>query len=354
MAQRTRISFSTPNTDEALLEVLDVTKQYLASHQDIFNEIEEQIWAYRSLLDLVPETTENFISGHIFPLLEGGYELDSSIAFCRLGFYKHAIGALRNVLELGWLSVYWDLGNRSHVDIQGWFRSVETTPFRNSVFKKLKANDNFKTFDDKHALLNGTEKTYETLCNFAHTRGARFSSRQLTRSNLNNFNERSFKKWLSLMKQVVADVAVFHILKYPIGFQEIPIDEKFGLNSPMGGFLAPWQVERFKRLLPANVVATLQEISDNDPDVRKVAESINAMPDITEEEWRRQIEDQDKLMIQMEGFENWRVNEEQFVESMKEDLPDACMRRLAHIEEMRQWAEENGFMKPPSRSAPNS
>jgi hypothetical protein len=160
LPRRTRISFAIPNTDETLLEVLDATKQYLAAHQDAFDEIEEQIWAYRSLLDLVPETVENLMSGHLFPLVEGEYELGSSIAFCRLGFYKHAIGALRNVLELGWLSVYWDLGGQSHVDIQGWLRSVETTPFRKRVFDKLKAHSNFQTFDEKHAKAPGRAMRY--------------------------------------------------------------------------------------------------------------------------------------------------------------------------------------------------
>jgi hypothetical protein len=72
-----------------------------------------------------------------------------------------------------------------------------------------------------------------------------------------------------------------------------------------------------------------------------------AMPDITEEEFALQIENQNKMSIQMEGFERWRSNQERFAEGLKEHLPDALTRRLAQIEKMKRWAEENGFMKPP-------
>jgi hypothetical protein len=118
------------NSDEKVVDILDRTNNYLTDHEDgDARDINEHLSAYRSLIHLVPETVEQFWSGHIFPLAEGEYELESSIVLSKLGFYKHAISALRNVLELGLLSVHWDIGGQSHIDIQGWFRSERQHPF---------------------------------------------------------------------------------------------------------------------------------------------------------------------------------------------------------------------------------
>ena len=147
------------NSDENILKILDLSNDYLEKHKEtIADKIEENVWVHRSLTDLVPETIENFWSGHIFPLTEAEYELESSIEFCKLGFYKHAIAALRNVLELGLLSVYWDIDGQSHIDIKKWLGSGEPTPFKRIVFAKLKSNGNIKKFDDQHKIFEETRK----------------------------------------------------------------------------------------------------------------------------------------------------------------------------------------------------
>lgn len=334
------------NSDDRLLEILDQSNRYLAAHKDdLVRHIEACLWVYRCLLDLVPETINQIFSGHIFPLTEGEYELESSIGLCKLGFYKHAIGALRNVLELGWLSVYWDLHGQSHIDIQGWLRSVEQTPFRSEVFKKLRTNANIRTFDEKHSLLNDAEKLYHELCDFAHTKGVQYSIRALGRSNVNTFNEASVRKWLTLMWRVVQVVVALHVLKYPVGLQETPIDEKFGLNGPVGGFLRPAQAEGIRSLFPADVAATLQQISDNDPEARSMAMWVNEMPDITEAEFQEQIDASDHREIEAWRFEQWLKNQEQLAQATKDKMPEAYEKMLAHIERMRLWAAERGFLK---------
>ncbi|MEM4391528.1 MAG: hypothetical protein QXG67_01930, partial [Candidatus Nitrosotenuis sp.] len=128
------------NSDENILKVLKQSNDYLEANKKLYLRIDEMVWIHRSLSDLVPQTLENLGSGHIFPLLESEYELESSIELCKLGFYKHALIALRNVLELGLLSVYWDIDGKSHIDIRNWLFSIEPTPFKNTVFTKLRTN----------------------------------------------------------------------------------------------------------------------------------------------------------------------------------------------------------------------
>jgi hypothetical protein len=110
-----------------------------------------------------------------------------------------------------------------------------------------------------HSIFDETGQLYEELCNFAHTKGIRFSSRALSASNVNTFNEASIKRWLEFLTRVMQTVAAFHILKYPVAFQHTPIDDKFGLNGPTGGFLLPFQADRLRKLYSAEVVATLAD-----------------------------------------------------------------------------------------------
>ncbi|MBI1993483.1 MAG: hypothetical protein HYS67_03545, partial [Deltaproteobacteria bacterium] len=126
------------NSDDKILGVLGDSNRYFEEHKKLAESIVERIWIWRSLLSLLPQTIEKLFSGHVFPLVEAEYELESSAELCKLGFYKHAIAALRNVLELGLLSVYWDIDDQSHIDIKQWLGSQEPTPFLRRVFTKLK------------------------------------------------------------------------------------------------------------------------------------------------------------------------------------------------------------------------
>ena len=334
------------HSDEHVLGILNQTNEFLeTTKSDVADRTTDSVWILRSLHDLLPETTESIWSGHIFPLSEAAYELESSIVFCKLGFYKHAIGCLRNVLELGLLSVYWDIEGQSHIDIQTWLRSLESTPFRKNVFAKLKRNQNILTFDKMHRIFEETSQLYEELCNFAHTKGIRFSSRALSPSNINVFHEGSIKLWLDFLLRVMRTVAAFHILKYPVALQYTPIDDKFGLKGPTGGFLLPFQADRIRSLYSTEVAATLQTISDNDSVATSMAEWVNAKPDLTGEEWQAQVESQDQQEIEAWGFERWLENGRGTFEFLKEVAPDEYPKRLAYVERMRAWARKHGFLK---------
>jgi hypothetical protein len=333
------------NSDDKILGVLQESNRYLEQHKELTKSIVERIWVWRSLLSLLPQTIEKALSGHVFPLVEAEYELESSAELCKLGFYKHAIAALRNVLELGLLSVYWDIDDQSHIDIRQWLGSQEPTPFLRRVFAKLKQNDNIKKFDERHKIFDATKSLYERLCNYAHTKGVRFSSRKLNRTNFNTFHEASVSAWRDLFFLVTRTVVAFHLLKYPVGLQYTPIEQKFGINGPAGGFLEPHEVERLKAVLEKDVADTLQDISDNDPGAKSLAEWVNAQPDITEEELDEQFELQEKHMIEMQGYEHWIENEKRMYARLEKSAPAAYAERLRHFESLRKWAEANGFLR---------
>ncbi len=335
------------HSDKLIDGILNASNKYLEDNHEVKNKIEEYNWILRSLFDLLPETIENFWSGHVFPVAEAEYELECSIVLCKLGFYKHAIASLRNVLELGLLSVYWDIDNQSHIDIQNWFKSIESTPFRNQVFKRLAKNSNIKTFDDKQEIFKKTADLYAKLSNFSHTRGFGYSSRRLNKhhSNVNSFNEVALNKWLGLAKEVVEIVTIFHILKYPVGLQDTPIWEKFGINIPAGGFLQPSQTERIKKLFSKTTLKDLQEISDNDKEAISMAKWVNDKPDLTEEEFLIQIEASDKNDIKREGYNHWIKQQRKLYNHLKTRSPDEYEQKLKYFQKLRLWAKENDCLK---------
>lgn len=332
--------------DKNILEILDNSNEYFKQNVEITKEIQDSIWICRSLFELIPHTVENFWSGHVFPVTEAEYELEGSIVLCKLGFYKHAISLLRNVLELGLLSVYWDINDKAHIDIQNWLKSREDTPFRKSIFMRLSTHTNIKNFDEKQNIFARTQNLYTKLSGFSHTKGYGYSSRRLNdHSNVNHFNKNSLNKWLSLMKETIEIITVFHILKYPIGLQYTPMEDKFGINGPMGGFLRPNQVENIKAFISPELLKTLQDLSDRDPEVISLLEWIRERPDITQEEFMEQLKKEDEDWIERQGYRDWLKNQRFLISSLKKANTEEYRERLVYNKKLRKWAKEKGFIE---------
>ena len=177
--------------------------------------------------------------------------LRNSIQLCKIGFYKSALMVLRNVLELGLMSVYWDLGNQNPITRQKWLNSDKQTPYTSNIISVLKGNKNVKVFDNKHNFVQEVKELLE-LSGYVHTKGMKYSYYSLTNGALNHFKEGSFLKWLNFFQKVVKTIVITHILKYPVAFQYTPMD-RFGFNPPAGGFLEPHQVDFIKKFLDENV-----------------------------------------------------------------------------------------------------
>ena len=332
------------NTDDHILDSLKKSDDYLGLNKKVAEDINRKLWISRSLLDIIPVTTENIMSGNLFPLMEAEVEFESSIQFCRLGFYKHANIALRNFLELGLLSVYYDIEDKSHIVIQNWLGSNEDTPYKKAVFKKLKENKNISIFDEKCKIFDKADNCYRLLSSFTHTKGYGFSSRRLSNSNVNYFNEESFNMWLESMTVVLSIVVAFHILKYPVALQNTPIDEKFGLNPPAGRFLNPNQVDNIRKIFKKEWIDVLQEISDNDPDAVGMAEWVNNQPDITEAEILKQIEEEQKYMLEMQGYEEWERRQNIWLNGLKDRKSSEYNAELEIINKVKEWARKNNMI----------
>ncbi len=274
--------------------------EYLETQPALEEKVATHIWTYRETADLVPQTTTNFGSGHFFPYAESVYEVESSCELALQGFYRQALAGLRSVLELGLLSVYFDVNDTAHIDVQNWLASLEQTPRRKKIFDRLCGLDTFRQFDRRFNLLQRIQDSFGMLDRYVHTRGYEHSGSALNRANFNRFSETSLKHYCDSLGVVVRDVIVVMLLKYPIGLQPLPLTSKFGLNGPVGGLLENHQVELMRCILEPSEKQYLQELSDQNEAVQRTVRHIEQLPDLSEEQWTQQAaewEEQKKALL---------------------------------------------------------
>ena len=327
-----------------LARVHKATDECFNRNDALKQRLDDVYWAFQALCDLIPQTWNKLFSGHFFPITQAETELQNCATLAHIGFYHHAIAGLRWVLELGMLSVYWDRADNAEQVIQSWLRSKTTTPFRRRIRKGLKEIPNVALYCQQSAFLQDFDEMYEHLSKYQHNRGIRYSSRYWNDGNVIRFREAPLMYWAILAYKVVRLVTVAHLLKYPVGLQETLIDQKFGLNPPMGGMLNPWQADRLRSLLGSDELAKLQAISDADPEARELAAHVAAMPDITTEQREQQEYRWAQDVIENQGFESWFEMVQKLNElTATDENADAGFQQA--VDELRDWAAKHGLLE---------
>jgi hypothetical protein len=290
----TKIDFASLKFNHA--ENISLTEKFLLDNCDLHSKIDKLVWAYHEIGNVIPQNIPKLFSGHVFPFNESIYEIECSYQLLKLAFYKYSFIALRNALELGLLSVYWDKNDNSESLIQNWHDSKEDTPFKRQIISGLKSIANINEFCNHFDLFSRLNKIYDDLSDYTHTKGYNYSAQNLNNANFTRFNEKVILEWLNLLECVIQLLLTIHILKYPVAIQHTPIQDKFGINGPFGGFLDVFQSEQIKEVLDPDEFAILKTISDNDDSAISLAEWVNSQPDLTEDELKEQINDFDKLL----------------------------------------------------------
>ncbi len=332
---------------EKSIDVLKQTDQYLNTNSEIKNKIEKLGWIYQSIGKSIPQTTENFWSGHYFPYVESWNELQISFNLAVFGLYKQAFTSLRSSLEVGMLSVYYNINDDGHKVVKSWLRSKDSwdanTPKTEKIWKILKSNENIVRYNDLFKL-EDEFNSLSFLHNYVHTKGYKFSNELgIPKSNCQTFEEDIFIKWLDTYQKVISLVVTLHILKYPISIIEYDWNRKIGIDNPFP-VLEVFEIEIIKELLPEECLTELTRIAENDEKTQKLYNYIRALPDMTEAEEGLQIIHLDKMFIEHgEGFIEWEKKERNIMEKCSDEAKAKISNR---IEKIRKWAIENNMMKP--------
>src|SRR6266853_6109261 len=240
------------NTHKNISEAYTATDTYIKDNAEIADTLSQYLWALQESVYLVPQTQQNYLSGHFFPFSESYHELENSLELARQGFYRYSLYALRCVLELGMLGLFYDKDDQSYKDIQEWIQSIDPTPYFRKSLRQLFELLNFQVLNSKYNLQQEAEDLYSSLSDFVHVRGYNYSSTGQSHADINKFNEGAFIKYVDSMRSVVRCIVTMTLLKYPLGMQVIPIDEKFGLEAPTGGLISEFSREMILTILDSN------------------------------------------------------------------------------------------------------
>lgn len=334
------------------IEVYRKTEVYFEANPEIKNRIEELGWIYHTVGMIIPHNLENFWSGHNFPFTESWDELQVSFNLICFGLYKQAFVSLRSGLELGILSVYFNINDDGHNAVKEWLNSKESdeanTPRANTIWKILLSNENIKQFNEKHNL----RKTFDDLGylhNYVHTKGAKYSNEMgIFKSNSQTFEAKLISKWLDSYANIISLISTLHLLKYPISVIRFDYSKKFGIDIPNFGNLEEYNIDKIAKVLPENYLEDIEIIAKEDLTVQETIKGLNSFPDMTEAEIEEQIITSEKMFIENgEGFTTWLEHQENFLKSFEQDEFSDNMK--IRIELLREWAKENNFMESKSK-----
>lgn len=294
------------------IKVYSETKEYLDNNTAIKEKIQEISWMYHSLHNVIPITTDSFWSGHNFPYNESWEEMQISFSLICFGFYKQAMASLRSVLELGLLSVYYNINDDGHITVQKWLSSEDSreadTPRIQEVWKILINHENVKEFqsqiDLKQRLLD-----LGFLHNYVHTKGHKYSNKLgKHKSNFQTFEEKSILLWLSTYEEIIVIVTTLHLLKYPTGLIKYDYSRKFGIDIPTFSHLQSHEIDRLEKCLPGDFFKLLNDISNKHPETVEFLDWIESHPEMSEEDVENQIIKMDERHSERQGINDFKDN----------------------------------------------
>lgn len=330
------------------IEVYKETEKFFETNPEIKKRIEELGWIYHTVGMIIPQNFENFWSGHYFPFIDSWEELQVSFTQICFGLYKQAFVSLRSGLELGMLSVYFNINDDGHNAVKEWLQAKDKkeadTPFTKAIWKILLQNDNIRKFNEKHNI-ETVHKNLGYLHNYVHTKGAKHSNRMgLLKSNSQTFEAKLISKWLESYADIISLVSTLHLLKYPISVVRFDYSKKFGIDIPSFGGLEEYNIDKIASILPDKYLEDIELIAKEDPTTQTTIQEISAFPDMTELQVEEQIVNLEKSLIENgEGFTKWLENQERWLKSFGQSEFDEIMKN--RIEVLKIWATENNFLE---------
>ena len=328
-------------------ETWSKTLEYLNLHGELLTEYEDLTWAYRDVGRMIPTTVENFWSGHFFPYSESVDELQVSTNLAFSGFYKQAFVSLRSALELGLMSVYYNLNDDGHNVIQSWLKAETSydanTPNSKRIWKILLSNENIKHFVQKYSIQESF-KELGFLSDFVHSKGYKHSNYVGKRkSNYQVFESEIFKRWLNAYGKVIKLITTLHMLKYPVSTIRYDWYEKVGFDNPFP-VCDPYIVNRLENTIGSLYFNEIARLAESDKETQNLMAYINQMPYLTESEQEEKILQYDKTMIECSnGFEVWKESELKLYASACDEKKLKVAKRIAKLEI---WAREQGHYEP--------
>lgn len=198
------------------------------------------------------------------PFYEALEELNTSVILAFSGEYKNAIQHLRFLFELAYLGIYM-FKPMSEGWVKKWLLGKEKTPTFTDIRNDIGSRDRFKILSKSSgiAITEKCRRHYDELSQYVHTRGFHTLGTNIRGTTVPIFNPDAFQIWANLLHGTIKIIAIGIIAQFPQTLQRLPLYDKFGFfESPRGGFLEPFEVEKLEKLFEPELLLKLQAFSN--------------------------------------------------------------------------------------------
>ncbi|PVY43147.1 hypothetical protein [Pontibacter virosus] len=238
-----------------------------------------------------------------FPATEAEMELDYSLKHALIGSYKAAFADLRRAIELTAINVYLTSEHSKREASFEWIMSQRDSPFFSTMIEALTKAGRFKRISDEANWKLNIKQLYWRISDYTHNKGQAKGYRELNKVNSHmlgtfvpNINLQTLSSFLDCYIETVREITAFLALYNPVILVGLPLEEKFGLNGPMSGFYTEQQADIINLLIPEPYRHYFKSLKEMDEEVIGAVESVLSMPNLTKEEFDKQVQAIQNLM----------------------------------------------------------
>lgn len=232
-----------------------------------------------------------------FPIVEALYELNEFLSRVFQGAYKAANDNLRRALELVIIGSYLTLPDTKYEKARAWLNSEELTPYMSIALKSLLKNQRIASLNNDSNWIDNLHKVFGTLSDSIHTKGRKYSLDSLQPSTLTynsiripKFTKNVLQTLLNNYIQIFRNICTCVTIMNPILLVGLPLELKYGIDRPISGFFDDVQADKLWNLLVPETKPFFRKLIETDNEITSIVQYINNLPDLTEEEWKIQIE----------------------------------------------------------------
>lgn len=273
---------------------------YLRENETLAKRLEDiRHFGLNTLFDGIPSSFDILKKVGFFPFAEAGMDLEYAISHALCGANKSAYFNLRSFLELSFTGLYFISQAATEAEGKEWIKGVAFTPFFNRSLKRLLMLPEYAAAEPHIVYSQLLRNTYNSISDRTHTRGTPHGHLELNRSNRPQFVENSLIEFIETAERCCESLAVTLAIQHPIVLIPLPMDEKFGLNPPLSGFLQDYDVCCLKSFISSMTLQWLESFAASDPNTQGLREWVESQPDLTEEQWQEQFRHQEEFLSQM-------------------------------------------------------
>jgi hypothetical protein len=183
-----------------------------------------------------------------FPWVVAEHELNVALYQILLAMYSSVYDNLRRATETTLIGALFVSGRAACEESSGWVMSERPTPFFSNALVRLLRENRFRALDEQTGWAGRIKNWYYDLANVTHVRG---KDHWIERSVLQKdgmavpaYDTGAVESAADAYIATVQHLCTILATSNPVLLHGLPLDEKFGLETPWSGYFNALQAER--------------------------------------------------------------------------------------------------------------